>query len=182
MRQKILISGFGGQGVMMIGNILAEAAFESGLIVTVMPTYGAEQRGGTANTTVIISDMPIGSPAAPYPDLLIAMNQVSVVKFGPNIISGGCLLTNKGQVEKLPDRSDITCMEVDAEAIALEVGAAKTSNVVILGAAIGSMNGVIPFGIAEAVMMKKLARKPEFAEMNRRAFKRGYDIGAGFVK
>lgn len=182
MKQKILVSGFGGQGVMMIGNILAEAAFESGLLVTVMPTYGAEQRGGTANTTVIISDTPIGSPAAPHPDLLIAMNQVSVMKFGPNIISGGRLLTNKGQVEKLPDRNDITCMEIDAEAIALEAGAVKTANVAILGAVVGSMNGVIPFEIAESVMIKKLAKKPEFAEMNKKAFQHGYDVGAGFAK
>lgn len=182
MKQKVLISGFGGQGIMMIGNIFAQAAFESGLETTVMPTYGVEQRGGTANTTVTISDFPIGSPTAPHPDVLVAMNQASIDRFGPAIRTNGQMIVNKSQMERPFSRNDITVIGVDADAIAQEIGSMKTANVVILGTLVGCLNGLLPYETAENVMIKKLSKKPEFAEMNKRAFRRGFEVGSAFLK
>ena len=181
MKQKVLISGFGGQGIMMIGNIFAQAAFESGLETTVMPTYGVEQRGGTANTTVTISDMPIGSPTAPHPDILVAMNQASIDRFGSAIRPGGRMIINKNQMERPLTRDDITVIEVDADSVAQEIGSMKTSNVVILGAVLGCLGELIPYDVAMAAMTKKLSKKPEFAELNRAAFQRGFEIGSSMM-
>lgn len=178
MRKKILISGFGGQGVMMIGNILAQAAFESGLETTVMPTYGVEQRGGTANTTITIADYPIGSPTAPHPDILIAMNQASIDRFGAAVKPSGTVIINESQEERRFEREDVTVIRVDADIIAEDLGSLKSANVVVLGAVFGHLKEYIPFDIAEGAMNAKLGKKVQFAQINREAFKKGYDIGA----
>ncbi|MCB2185306.1 MAG: 2-oxoacid:acceptor oxidoreductase family protein [Deltaproteobacteria bacterium] len=130
-----IIAGFGGQGVMLMGNVLAYAAMEAGKEVTYMPVYGVEMRGGTANCTVVISDRPVGSPIIHKPLTAVVMNRPSAEKFGPRVKKNGHLFVNSSLVEaqyvSTPARrvSMVPCME-----LAQEVGNPRLANMVMLGA------------------------------------------------
>lgn len=135
MYQDVIIAGFGGQGVLLIGNVLAQAAMEAGVNVTFMPVYGVEMRGGTANCTVVLSDEEIGSPIIHAPMSVIAMNQPSLTKFQTRLQSRGVLVVNASLV----DMSSVQATEalvaaVPANAIADELGSVKMANIVALGA------------------------------------------------
>ena len=110
------------------------------------------------------------------------MNQASIDRFGPAIRTNGQMIVNKSQMERPFSRNDITVIGEDADAIAQEIGSMKTANVVILGTLVGCLNGLLPYETAENVMIKKLSKKPEFAEMNKRAFRRGFEVGSAFLK
>jgi 2-oxoglutarate ferredoxin oxidoreductase subunit gamma len=135
LHEEVLIAGFGGQGIMLIGKLLAQAAMKSGKEVTYMPSYGAEVRGGTANCMVVIADEPIASPLVNAPNTLIAMNKASLKKFTPTIKSGGLLIMNSTLIDTEP-RLDKTVeiLSIPADKIAYELGSSKSSNMVILGA------------------------------------------------
>lgn len=133
--QDVIIAGFGGQGVMLIGNLLAYAGMEQGLNVTYIPVYGPEMRGGTANCTVVVSDDVIGSPIIRRPVSLIIMNRPSLDKFQPQLQDGGLLITNSSLVDsKLVDGKRIRSIAVPANDIANKLGNAKMANMVALGA------------------------------------------------
>jgi 2-oxoglutarate ferredoxin oxidoreductase subunit gamma len=133
--EEVIIAGFGGQGVILAGRILAQTAMNAGKEVTFMPSYGAEMRGGTANSMVVIADEPIASPLVSSPDSLIAMNKASLNKFAPAVKSGGLLIMNSSLIDCKPnvDKS-INVLAVPADDIAVELGSQKSANMVVLGA------------------------------------------------
>src|SRR5450756_1955986 len=110
MQTEIIISGFGGQGTLYAGQLLAYAAMDEGKQVTWIPSYGPEMRGGTANCTVVISDDEIGSPTVLYPQAVLAMNLPSLDKYEPMMATGGTLIVNESMVNRVPTRKDIRCL------------------------------------------------------------------------
>ena len=176
MINRLMIAGFGGQGVMMIGKLIGECAMEQGLYATFFPSYGAEQRGGTANCTVIQSDRMIGSPTSNKLDVLCALNQPSMVDFLPRLRPGGTLLVNISIVDTSGvSRDDIQIVKVDIDNMAYELGNRKVANVIMF-AAYMALTNTIPADKAEEIAMHKLGRKPELIELNRRAFRAGMDV------
>ncbi|HNR64307.1 MAG TPA: 2-oxoacid:acceptor oxidoreductase family protein [Thermotogota bacterium] len=168
-----IISGFGGQGVMLIGQTLTYAAMTEKLHVTWIPSYGPEMRGGTANCTVVIDEEPIGSPVIDRPTDVIAMNIPSLLKFEKCILPGGTLLLNTSVIDREPTRTDIHVYRVNAGEIAGKIGNDKVANMVILGAFCG-ITGVLSLESVQHAMEKKLAgKKPELLEMNVRALQAG---------
>lgn len=178
MLSRIIISGFGGQGVMKMGEIIGKGAFEQGIRSTVLPTYGIEQRGGTANTTVVISDREISTPAANHPDIICALNQPSVNRYLSLIKKGGCLIVNSSQLDTPVTREDIQVIKVPADEIALKLGSIKVSNIVMMGAYLGYAK-TLSLDALRKTMNKEFSRKEEFAEMNSKALDIGYSIGNG---
>ena len=177
MINRIIVSGFGGQGVILIGKILGICGYEQGLFSTVLPTYGVEQRGGTANTTVVLSDAKIASPVADTPDVLIALNQPSIEKYLPTVKKGGCVIVNTSQASaESIDREDICVVQVAADDLALAIGSAKVANILMLSAYAG-YSGIISYETLEKVVLSSLAKKPEFIPLNKEALKRGYEMG-----
>lgn len=176
MINRLMIAGFGGQGVMMIGKLIGECAMEQGLNATFFPSYGAEQRGGTANCTVIQSDKMIGAPTSNKLDVLCALNQPSMVDFLPRLREGGTLLVNSSIVDTSDTgRDDIRIVKVDIDNMAYELGNRKVANVIMFGAYMALVN-TIPLERAEEIAMHKLGKKPELIELNRKAFKAGVAV------
>ena len=134
MKDEIIIAGFGGQGVLSMGKILAYAALENDLEVTWMPSYGPEQRGGTANVTVILSDEPISSPVLDTYDTAVILNQQSLDKFESRVKPGGVLIYDPYGIHHAPTRTDITIVPVDAMEATIAMGQAKSYNMILLGA------------------------------------------------
>ena len=131
----VIISGFGGQGVMIIGNLLAYAAMKEGRYVTYLPIYGVEMRGGTANCTVVISSKEIGSPVVERPHAAIVMNLPSLIKYEPRILPKGLLLINSSLIDlKETSRKDIEILPIPVNDIAIDNGNPKLANMVALGA------------------------------------------------
>ncbi len=134
MEYAVVFAGFGGQGVLFAGQLLAHAAADAGLHVTWIPSYGPEMRGGTANCTVVISDEPIGSPLVRNPDIVVAMNLPSTDKYEPLVKPGGLLIVNGSLVQRPIDREDIDVIVIPANDIAESLGSQRMANVVMLGA------------------------------------------------
>jgi 2-oxoglutarate ferredoxin oxidoreductase subunit gamma len=133
--EEVIIAGFGGQGVILAGRLLAQTAMNAGKEVTFMPSYGAEMRGGTANSMIVIADEPIASPLVSRPDSLIVMNKASLNKFAPTVKNGGLLIMNSSLIDCEPDvDGSIDILAVPADAIAVELGSQKSANMVALGA------------------------------------------------
>ena len=142
----VIFAGFGGQGVMLIGNLLAYAAMESGYMVTYMPVYGVEMRGGTANCTVVVSDRPVGSPIVHNPAAAVVMNQPSLEKFGPSVAQSGKLLVNaslisQADVDEL-SLSGFDVLMVPAIELAGKIGNDRLANMILLGCVVGA-SGVV---------------------------------------
>ena len=133
---SILIAGFGGQGSLFAGKVLAIASLNKGLEVTWLPSYGPEMRGGTANCSVIISDSPIGSPIVQHPDVLIALNKPSFEKYEKATKPGGIILTDANLVDIRSEREDIKAFYVNASDIARECGHQSLPNIILLGKAL----------------------------------------------
>lgn len=159
--KKIFVAGFGGQGVLLIGQMLSYAAMYEGKEVTWMPSYGPEMRGGTANCTVCISDKPITSPLVTTCDVLVAMNGPSLDKFEDMLVPGGHLFVNASVINYKPKRTDVSVHYVDCTKIAeQDVGNAKTANMVMLGAIIRA-SGVVELSIMDKVLAKTMTGKKE---------------------
>ncbi len=141
--QDVIIAGFGGQGVMLIGNLFAYAGMNAGLSATYIPVYGPEMRGGTANCTVVISDEDIGSPIIKTPQSLILMNQPSADKFLPRMEKGGLAVLNTSLVNMPADACGAKLLGVAANKIADELGNVKMANMVALGAYVQA-SGILP--------------------------------------
>lgn len=177
METNICIAGFGGQGVMTLGKFLASATCTStSKNVTFFPSYGAEQRGGTANCYVVISDDFIGAPLGDEMDDLIVMNSVSYNKFLPKLKEGGRLFINSSIVKDKITRTDIKVVAAPVTGIALELGDARVLNIIMLGVYIGCTN-VIESGIVWDTIEHKLAKKAILLPLNRSAFEKGLAIG-----
>lgn len=178
MEKSLLIAGFGGQGVMSMGQMIGYAASEAGKNASYYPSYGAEQRGGTANCTVIVSDEEIGSPVASKLDVVIAMNEPSLVKFRSKVKSGGILLVNSSLVKEDLDGEDTLVYRIPVNDLANEIGSPKVGNLVMLGAYIG-VSEALSVEETKSIIRKVLGKKPALLEMNLEAFDRGYALVRG---
>ncbi|MBP2654643.1 MAG: pyruvate ferredoxin oxidoreductase [Firmicutes bacterium] len=182
MERNLCVAGFGGQGVMTLGKFLSQATCDStDLNVTFFPSYGAEQRGGTANCFVVISDETIGAPVADKMDDLMVMNQPSMDKFLKTLKPGGTLFINSSIVSKDIARDDVTVVEAPVTELALEMGNAKVLNIVMLGVYVG-YTGIIKPEIIWDTIEHKLGSKPKLLPLNRQAFEKGLSIGAAARK
>jgi len=171
---KILNAGSGGQGVLTMGNILANSAMLEDFFVTYLPEYGAAVRGGTANCTVSISDEPIASPIASAPDIVVAMNQPSVIKFINRLHPGGQMIYNADLVEDVPVRGDVDIYPVPANIIAKELGNERSANMVILGALI-KLSKFLKVETVNSSIEVMLGSKKKLVESSIKALAAGYD-------
>ncbi len=170
----VIMAGFGGQGLMFIGKLLAYSAMKDGKNVTWIPSYGPEMRGGTANCTVVISDKEIGSPVITAPQTLIVMNNPSLEVFEQRLQSGGLLLLNSSLITRPVDRKDVEPLAIPANRIAAELGEKRTANMVMLGAYVARTEVVAGDSILKS-LEQFLGRKIGFFEVNRKAFESGLD-------
>lgn len=173
MITKTSFAGSGGQGVLMMGYILALSVMRDGKYVTYLPSYGAEVRGGTANCTVSVSDEEIDSPVTSSPDFAIVLNKPSMLKYQGIIKRGGILIINASLIDLDPDREDIEIIKIPANKIALELGNERTMNMVMLGAFV-TKTGIttqdsLMNGLSEVLSVKKAG----ILELNRKAMKKG---------
>lgn len=174
--QDVIVAGFGGQGVMLIGTLLAYAAMEDGQNVTYLPVYGPEMRGGTANCTVVVSTDDIGSPIIHHPRTLIAMNRPSLDKFQPRVQDRGIVVINSSLVDMaLADEKRVQAVGVPANEIADDLGNTKMANMVAIGAYV-QLTGVIPLDVLKQSLKKVIS--PNYAKMipaNEKAIQAGAD-------
>jgi 2-oxoglutarate ferredoxin oxidoreductase subunit gamma len=178
MQTEIIISGFGGQGALFAGQLLAYAAMDEGFHVTWIPSYGPEMRGGTAHCTVIISDDEIGSPLVRHPAAVIVMNLPSLDKYESLVAPGGVLIVNTSLVTRRATRVDIRVVEVPANTIAEELGNNKLANLVLTGALL-AMTGVLPLEAVERALAAHLPeRHRSLLEANYQALRRGAALAA----
>ncbi len=177
MQNDVIMAGFGGQGILLIGKMLAYAGMHEGKEVSWLPSYGPEMRGGTANCTVVISDRPVGSPVIRSPRAVVAMNLPSLDKFENDVRPGGLLLINSSLINRKSTRDDLTVIEVPANEIANELGNRRGANMVALGAYLGATDAVSVEGIVE-VIRETFAAKPGVVDINITALNRGHEIGA----
>jgi 2-oxoglutarate ferredoxin oxidoreductase subunit gamma len=176
MQTEIVIAGFGGQGVLFAGQVLAYAAMERGKEVTWIPSYGPEMRGGTANCTVIIADEEIGSPLVRNPQALIAMNLPSLDKYEPTVIENGTLIVNSSLIERPVGRSDLHAVQVPANEIAERLGDKRLTNVVMVGALLAAIP-VLPIEAIEKALQDHLPeRHKKLLPLNYQALRAGADL------
>ena len=175
MQTEVIMSGFGGQGLMMIGKLLAYAGLEEGKDVTWLPSYGPEMRGGTANCTVVISDQPIGSPLISSPKAAVVMNQPSLEKFAPMLRKNGILVVNSTMIPVNSDRTDLRSFRIRADDLASELGSRRSANLVMLGAYIG-LDEVVSHKTLVKAIKATFAAKKQFIEVNCKTFMKGYDL------
>lgn len=171
---KAVFSGFGGQGVLMMGYLIAAAGMEEGKNVTYLPSYGAEVRGGTANCTVSISDEEIASPVASEPEYVVVMNKPSFIRFQNQVQSGGIIFLNSNLVDMRPIRGDIEVYGVPANDLAVKIGSDKAANMVMVGA-LTNKTKLISAESFKKVLKEVFANKnPHVLEMNEMAFYEGF--------
>jgi 2-oxoglutarate ferredoxin oxidoreductase subunit gamma len=174
MTEKIIAAGFGGQGVMSLGQLLAYAGMIENKQVSWLPSYGPEMRGGTANCNVIVSDELIGSPlVANDATCVIAMNKPSMDKFEAELVPGGKLLINSSLIKEKPSRTDIEVFEIPANDIAVECGTVKAANMVMLGAYLELTKVVDRESVLQAFVKVFGEKKAKFVPMNREALTKG---------
>jgi 2-oxoglutarate ferredoxin oxidoreductase subunit gamma len=174
MQKEIIIAGFGGQGVLFGGQVLAVAAMDAGKEVTWIPSYGPEMRGGTANCTVVIADEEIGSPLVEHPPLAVALNLPSFDKYEDLLQPGGTLVVNKSMVDRGPKRKDIKVLLVPCNEIAEELGSRKLLNMVAIGALISALPELDIEALEKALTDHLPARHKAMLEKNHEALRRGY--------
>jgi 2-oxoglutarate ferredoxin oxidoreductase subunit gamma len=176
MQRDVIMAGFGGQGILLIGKMLAYAGMHAGKEVSWLPSYGPEMRGGTCNCTVVISDKPVGSPVIRSPRAVVAMNLPSLEKFESDLREGGLLLINSSLINRGAERDDVTVLEVPANEIASELGNPRGANMVALGAYIGATEAVSLDEVVE-VIRETFAAKPAVIDVNIEALRKGYELG-----
>jgi len=176
MQNDVILAGFGGQGILLIGKMLAYAGMNEGKEVSWLPSYGPEMRGGTCNCTVVISDRAVGSPVIQSPRAVLAMNLPSLDKFEPDLRPGGVLLVNTSLIEREPGRDDVTVVKVPANQVANDLGNPRGANMVALGAFVGA-TGAVSLEEIERVLRETFASKPKVIDVNVEALHRGYEIG-----
>ena len=176
MTDEIIIAGFGGQGVLSMGKILAYAGLMEGKEVTWMPAYGPEQRGGTANVTVIVSDDPVSSPILSSYDIAIVLNQPSLEKFEPKVKPGGIIIYDGYGINEPPTRKDIKVYRIDAMDAAAEMNLIKTFNMIVLGGLL-KIRPVVKIERVLAALRKTLPeRHHHLIPKNEEAIRKGMEI------
>jgi 2-oxoglutarate ferredoxin oxidoreductase subunit gamma len=172
MQSEVMFAGFGGQGILLAGKILAHAALETGYEVAWIPSYGPEMRGGTAYCTVVISDRPIGSPIIRNPQHLVAMNRPSLEKFAPSVKPGGVVIINSSLIPVDAKRDDVDELKVPATDIADSLGSVKAANIVALAAFV-ARSGIVDFELFRECVREEFAGKDKFIPLNMSAIDEG---------
>lgn len=174
MRNDVLIAGFGGQGVLLAGNLLSYAAIEEGKNVSYFPAYGVEKRGGSATCTVVIAAGAVGSPVVGSPSVLVTLNQSSLERFGDRVRPGGILIVNSSLVDASAlKRDDLQVVEVPMNEIAMELGDARMVNMVALGAYVELTGAVAVPSLADALKEALPERNHRFIPANLKAIEAG---------
>jgi len=170
MSSKMFFAGSGGQGIMLMGQIVASAAILDDKATTFFPSYGPEMRGGTANCTVIVSDKPISSPLIFESDCVVAMNLPSMLKFEPTLKTGGILLLNKSLIHQEAKRSDITVYEIPVSDLAHDLGDNRVANMIMLGAFVRTTNIVSSDKLEQVTKNTFKTKGTELTDLNLKAF------------
>ena len=176
MEKSFVFAGFGGQGVILAGKLLAQAGTDYGLHVTWLPSYGPEMRGGTANCTVVLSDEPVGSPVVDNPTALVAMNLPSLDRFEKTVAEGGAILINSSLIARSTQRKDVHVLNVSANDIAASLGNPRAANMAALGAIIKATDAV-PLKLVKSAMTTTLSHKgtDKLIAVNEQALDAGYN-------
>lgn len=173
--QEMIMAGFGGQGIMFAGKLMAYAGMIAGKEVAWLPSYGPEMRGGTANCHVIISEQPVGSPIVNNPTALIAMNRPALDKFESSVVAGGILLIDSSLINRSIERTDVKAIEVPATQLAVDMGEGKLANMVLIGKLVKE-TGVVSFDTLKQALTKVVpARKQDLMDINIKALELGYN-------
>ncbi len=176
MQKEFIISGFGGQGILFIGKLLAYTGMKNNYQVSWLPSYGPEMRGGTASCNVIISDDAIGSPLVTEATEVIAMNGPSFVKFEKSVAPGGTMYYDSSLVTPTPTRTDINYIGVDATKLATEMGMGKLANMFLIGKVLKESKVFEMDVIFEALKGLVPAKKPELYDLNKKAIEAGANL------
>jgi 2-oxoglutarate ferredoxin oxidoreductase subunit gamma len=172
-----IFAGFGGQGVMLMGQLLAYSGMYEGKNTTYVPSYGPEMRGGTANCSVVVSDELIGSPVISEPSIVVAMNRPSMEKFEGMLKPGGTLFYNSSLIDVQPKRTDIKIVAIPANEIATEIGNSRVANMVVIGAILKSTEIVNIETIMKVLQEKVLTgKKKDLVGVNRTAIEKGMEL------
>jgi len=175
MKKELLFAGFGGQGILLIGKTIGQAAMTEGRYVTYLPSYGPEMRSGTSNCSIVISDEPIASPLVAAVDVLVAMNQPSYVKFSPRVRSGGVMVINTTLIT--PDErppAGVTIAGGDFTQQAIELGSVQVCSMIALGHVVRE-SGLVALESVIQEMKLLTAKRPEFIALNEQALLLGYE-------
>lgn len=179
MDMQLIIAGFGGQGVLLMGQLMAYAGMLDGREVSWMPAYGPEMRGGSANCSVVISDSPVGSPKVEDADVVIAMNRPSMDLFESTVVPGGLLIYNSSLIDTKPARTDIIAVPVPCNDIADALGSGRVANMVMLGALIERTKPFDTELLVEALRHKLGAKREKLIPLNREAIAKGMEAARG---
>ena len=171
---EVLFAGFGGQGIMFMGKLLAQAGLISNKNVTWMPSYGAEVRGGTAYSMTKISDKPIASPVVINPDMLVVMNEPSLVKYEDKLKSKGTLIMNKSLIAAKPRRKDILVVSISMTDLAAKLGSTRCANMIAIGALLKSSK-LFPIKTVASALKVMLGDKEDMYLLNKKAIEKGYE-------
>ena len=174
MTYEIVLAGFGGQGILFLGKMIALAGMLDGKEVSWIPSYGPEMRGGTANCSVVVSDRRIGTPVVSHPNVLVAMNRPSLEKFEPKVQPGGHLFINKTLIEIPHTRQDVTATYLEMTGIAGELGNPRLANIVALGGLVGRVGLVSRKAVIAALNKELSGKKAALLDLNLKAL----DMGA----
>ena len=172
---NVLLAGFGGQGILFAGKLIAEAGLIEGRELSWLPSYGPEMRGGTANCSVCLSDEPIGSPLVLEPDVLIAMNQPSLDKFFDDVVPGGTVIVDSTLVQHVPERDDVTVFQVPATKLAEDAGLKGLANVVLVGKLLKEIGFCGVEALDEAIQHSVPPKRQHLLEPNRKALEIGME-------
>ncbi len=173
MVSKIRCAGFGGQGIVLMGKLLAQAGMMEDKHTTFFPQYGAAMRGGTANCSVVVSDDAIASPMAQEPDVVLIMNGPSLDKFEPAVRPGGWIFYNTSLIDREVERDDVEVFKVAANDVADEVGSTRSANMVMLGAFAGKLGTVSVEALLGSLDVMLEGKGDKIMNVNREAMKRG---------
>jgi len=173
MTKEFFMAGHGGQGIVLMGSLLARAAMAEGKEATFFPTYGAEVRGGTANCSLILSTEEIASPVVDRPDVLVVMNERSLHTHGPRLIDGGLLFLNRSLIPVEFDRPNVTVISVPAGEIAAELGTPQIANMVMLGVTVAVTQVVERSTLRKTLEQTLPAHRRHLQELNEEAMDRG---------
>jgi len=173
MTQRIRCAGFGGQGIVLMGRLIAHSAMVEEKHTTFFPQYGAAMRGGTANCSVIVSDNNIASPMVEQPDVILIMNGPSLDKFEPTVKPGGWIFYNTSLIDREVERDDVNVVKIEANTVAEEVGTTRAANMVMLGAFSKQLGTVDLDTLSKSLDVQMHGKSDKVMETNREAMRRG---------
>ena len=173
MTYEVIMAGFGGQGLLFSGKVLAHAALIEGKELSWLPSYGPEMRGGTCNCSVIVSDDPVGSPIIARPNILMVMNEPSLDKFESAVSAGGTVFVDSSLISRKVERTDIEAVYIPATQMAKEMNAVSLANMIILGAIVKKTGCVVPEVVEKSLRETISARKAALLDLNLKAVEMG---------